>query len=144
MIECKPKVQAQFALWVFVLACLVIGILLIVNFNGENWKLFIASIMLPIGLFIGVRNFWSYKFIYFGKNKVEVRFPFRFKKIEFNIKDLSAWKEENVKTAGTYFQEITIRHQKDKISFSNQEFSNYEKAKNYLVRKTPKKQSGKV
>jgi len=139
MLTSKPKFQSLFSITVFVISCLVIGAVMLINYNEEFWQQVLIAFLLPLGLILGVRTLWQYKIIRFGQNRIELSYPVRFKKMTIPIKSLDSWTEEKVKTMGSLFQEITLKTGGKKARFSNQEFTNYQKAKSYLEKKAGKK-----
>ena len=142
MIVCKPKAGSLFSLGIFSIGGMAGG--------GFSFRLILfemqipwyhypsALILLPLGLVIFFRIFWSYKIVTFGKEKISVRFPFRIKSFSVTLKEINVWKEVRVNTKTGNYREIEISGGGKTISINLQEYSNYQEALKYLDKKARK------
>lgn len=144
MITSKPKKGTLLSITLFLVLAYTLAI---INFNillknpaapWYNYALFLVLGPLAVGLTF--RMLLNYKILYFGKNQIQVRYPVRFSDQRYTLKDLSAWKEEKVKTMANPYKELVLRFSNGKSAkLSLQEHTDYEKVVRYLEKKCPKK-----
>lgn len=139
MVTSKPAFNSLFALWLFVILSIGTGVVLLITYEGKLWQEILIVLIMPLGLVLGFRNIWSYKQFIVGQNKIRIRYPLRFHTIQFNLKELAYWEEQEVTTLGKLFQEITLVWENRKFKLSNQEFTNYKQVRQYLYKKAPRK-----
>ncbi len=79
-----------------------------------------------------------------GNNQVEIRYPVIGRKFEYSVKDVSAWKENVVKTGkNSVYKELEIRFKDQrKLSFGQKEQTEYNRIISYLNQKAPEKKTG--
>lgn len=140
MATCKPNPRSLFSLSVFILLCISAATAMILNYKNVWYIQFGIAITLPLGAAMLLRIIWDYKIISFRKNRVEVKWPVRLKNKQYPLNEISEWKEEKVKTFGSTFRELTIMSGKEKVKLSNQEFTNYPKAFQYMKKKAARKE----
>ena len=94
-----------------------------------------AIIGTPIGLGLIVRQIVSFKTITFGKKKITIDFLLKRKDIVFSVKEVITWKEEVIKTMSGTYKETEIQLPRNIVlKISKQEYTNYDKAFNYLTK----------
>ena len=142
MIVSKPKSKALFAMGVFIIICFGLGGY---NFTliakGSTWffNYIMAIVFLLIAHVLMLRQFFNYKIISIGDNKIQVWFPLRFRTIRGELKDLDHWDETIIQTKTGVYKQLDIVFPKRTIKMSFQENTKYQEAVNYFK----KKQSGK-
>lgn len=142
MIVSKPKFSALFSLGIFILVSLSIGgYNLSLIMQGKGWWLsyILASLFLPLGLLILLRQLWAFKILKFADNKLEVVYPLRFSKKIVSLKNLKYWEETLIKTGTGMFKQIDLVFDQLKVGLSMQENSNYNSVVGYLGKKAPGK-----
>ncbi len=94
----------------------------------------------PLALGLLFKTTLGYKRVEMGKNRINIRFPVRFKVNSFQLKDVEQWTEQRVKTAGSTFKELVVRFSNGKkLTLSLQEHTNYVEAVKYLKKKCGRK-----
>lgn len=148
MIVAKPKFNSVFSIAVFL-------ILVFAAFAYTAYEFFVRSSSSlyvyfgmvfsgALGLGLLLKLLWNWKTVTIAKERFEVHYPFRFKKMVLAGKNLRTWEEINIKTWGGQYAELTLLFDnKKKITLSKQEHTDYAKAINYLVKKFKQKQKGK-
>lgn len=143
MIVCKPKIGSLFSLGLFSFGGTAIGgfsLKLLLTENNVPWYHYMASFtLLPLALVILIRMFWGYKIVTFGKERVSIRYPFRFTSHAIPLKELSSWKETKVSTKTGTYREIEIKSDVVSIKINYQEHSSYNEALKYLEKKAKKR-----
>ena len=144
MIISKPRTNALFALTVFIIISLSLayaGIQGPINNGVWKWYNYVAVYFFgPLSLVIGLRMLWNFKLVYFGKDRIEVKYPFRFSFRRYTLKEIESWSETQVKTGKSLFKELRIVFERRSIKLSNQENSSYKEVHNYLRKKAGKKE----
>ena len=144
MIVSKPRTNALFALTVFIIISLTLayaGIQGPIESGTWKWYNYIAVYFFgPLALIIGIRMLLNFKLIYIGKDKFEIKYPFRFVFRKYSLKQLNSWSEKQVKTGKKIFRELEIKFDGRVIKISNQENTSYSEVFNYLKKKAPKKE----
>jgi len=108
--------------------------------SPEWYHYVMAIICTPLALGLIMRQVIGYKTISLGKQKLIISYKFRGKTISYNLKELSAWRENVVKTPSGTFKELNLLFRDDKrIDFSMQEYSHYDKVISYLRKNNSKK-----
>ncbi len=143
MIECKPKAGTYLSIAVF--EVLAGGLATFIYFQLPamgSWKWLgrmLVPVLIGIMLAILIKVVWSLKVVRVAKERFEVYFPVRRKRVVYAGKNLSRWKEESIKTAGGVYKELTLMFDNGKrISVSQQEHTDYQQLKKYLGQKFSK------
>jgi hypothetical protein len=139
MIVSKPKAGSLFSLGIFSIGGIIVGGLsfrIVLSGVSVPWYHYLASLTLfPLALVLFVRIFWAYKIVKIGKEKIFIRFPFRFQTLSVALKEIKQWKEIRVKSKTGNYREIEVLSNSKKISLNNQEHTKYEEVLNYLEKK---------
>ena len=143
MIVVKPKINTLFSIGVFLI--IVFGLFgLMVNqyVSYTRPPLYITLLMVgsgALGFSILLKYLWNLKTITIGKERFEISYPIRFKKVLFSGKNIIKWSEVKIKTWGGNYAELTIQFaDSKKINLSQQEHTDYDKTVNYLIKKYKK------
>ena len=144
MIVAKPKIGTLFSLGLFVALSLTVAIYtttFMVDSEYIAWYQYLIVIVLfPLALGLAAKVILGYKVIEIGKEKLDIRFPTRFKRKSYRIKDIDYWKETQVKTATGTYKEVEIQFEdKKQLTLSYQEHTDYTKVVNYLKKKCARK-----
>lgn len=142
MIVSKPKSQALFAIFMFILICLSLGgynLLLLIK--GSTWffNYLMASIFLPLGLILLIRQMVNYKIISIGNDKIQVRYPLRMRTIRVTLNQIEYWQETIIQTKTGVFKQLDIVFGRRTIKMSIQENTRYQETVNYLKKKLARK-----
>ena len=143
MIVCKPKINTYFSIAVFeVVAGGLLGLIYYQLPNMGQWK-WLGRLLLPIliGIMLAIliKVIWSLKNVKVAKERFEIFFPIRRKKLTYTGKNLQKWKEETIKTAGGVYKEVTLIFDDGrKISVSQQEHTDYAQLLKYMHQKFSK------
>ena len=144
MIVSRPKFNALFAIFVFLIICLSLGI---VNLNiilkgGAQWfNYLIVVVTFLIGFSILIKQLVGFKVVTVGEDTFKVAHPFIFRGYQFKIKNIQMWEETVINTKNGQFKELTIGHDPGKkLKLTIQENSNYKSIRDYLAKKAGKKQ----
>ena len=139
MIVSKPKLNALFAIGLFVLISFSLGFinLNIIIQGGARWYNFlIVFTILPLALIILIRQLAGYKIITIDKDTIKVAHPFLLKGFGFKAKEITGWEETVIKTKNGFFRELSIHTETNNLlKLTLQENSNYEKVKDFLQKK---------
>lgn len=143
MIVCKPKAGTYISIAIFETVAGALSLFIYYQLpRMGSWKWLgrlLVPVLLGIMLAILIKVVWSLKVVRVGKEKFEVRYPVRRKQVTYSGKNLSRWKEESIKTAGGVYKELSMTFAGGKtISVSQQEHTNYEQLRKYLVQKFSK------
>lgn len=146
MITAKPTFNSIFSMTAFlVLMFAAFGYTAYVYFNEQNAGMFIYfSMIFSGGLAFGllIKFLWNWKIVEIAKEKFIVKYPFRFQSLQYNGKQLMKWSETTIKTWGGQYSELAIKFEDNKkVSISRQEHTDYEKSRNYLMKKFKSKKS---
>lgn len=147
MIIAKPKIGTLFSLGLFVILSLGLASFTAYHmFNATTiawYQYLIVIILFPLGLGLAVKVVLGYKIIEIGKERIEVRFPVKFKKESHKLKDIERWKETTVKTATGTYKEVDIRFSdKKQLTLSYQEHTDYPKVVKYLKKRCARQMKG--
>jgi hypothetical protein len=140
MIVIKPKINTLFSIGVFlILMFSLFGVMVNQYVSYTRPPLYITLLMVgsgALGFSILLKYLWNLKSISIGKEKFEIYYPIRFKRVLFSGKNIVKWNEVKLKTWGGNYSEITI-HFTDgkKLNLSQQEHTDYDKTINYLIKK---------
>ncbi len=143
MIVCKPKINTYFSIAVFeIIAGSLFALIYFQLPNMGQWK-WLGRLLLPIliGIMLAIliKVIWSLKNVKVAKERFEVFFPIRRKKLTYSGKNLKGWKEETIKTAGGVYKEVTLAFDDGKkISVSQQEHTDYVQLLKYMNQKFSK------
>ena len=146
MIVSKPKVQTLISISLFIGIALSSSIVMYWYYGqqeggGAWWLPMLAALVGSLGLAVAVRYFSAYKVLRIAKEKIDVHFPFLFSRKRYAIKDIKAWREENIKTKNGNYRELQlyIEGRKRYIRVSLQENTEYKKLVSYLQKKAGRK-----
>lgn len=142
MIVSKPKIGTLFSVGVFIaiaFGAFIYGLIEIQTADDRTWWYVLVYTSGPIGLLVLMKILFSLKTIKIGKEKFEVKFPFKFTKYSFSGKEIDHWFHTSIKTYGGLYEELTIKLSSGKqIALSKQENTEYDKTLNYLKKKFKK------
>ncbi|WP_420582938.1 hypothetical protein [Reichenbachiella sp.] len=142
MIVSKPKIGTLFSVGIFIFIAFGIffyGVVQVQSTSDKLWWYILIYTSGPIGLLVLMKILFSLKTIKISKEKFEARFPFKFKKISFNGKEIDHWFHTSIKTYGGMYEELTIKLASGKqLILSKQENTEYDKTLNYLKKKFKK------
>jgi hypothetical protein len=146
MIVSKPKVSSLISLGIFLLAAYSVSLVLllqILNIPNLPWYFpVLFGIVLTVALFVTYKVVTAFKIIRIGKQKMEVHFPLKGKKRQFNLSNLDAWKETIIKTGAGTYKELELHFTTGpSIKMTLQENTNYDKVYQYLNKKYSKKRT---
>ena len=145
MIVAKPRTSTLISLGMFIALCMAGGIFGLLRLLGDvhaAWYHYaLAIILLPLGTGILIRTLWNYKVIEAGKGRIHVNYPLRGRSVQFNLKEVTAWKEETIKTGSGTYRELQVTYGNGhKLDISMQEHSNYKDILAYFKSKCGSKQ----
>ena len=117
---------------------------LVVVIGGQlaAWYNYLVLIALtPIGLFVLYRIFIRYQILRLGNNQIQIDYPVLRKSEKYSIDQIKAWRENKVKTGkNSEYKELQILFSdRNKLSISYKEHTEYPKIIQYLTQKVPKK-----
>ena len=141
MIVSKPKKQALFAIGVFIFISLGLGgYNLMLILKGSNWffNYIMVIVFIPLAAIFILRQFWNYKIISVGKDKIQAWYPFRFRTFRAPIKEILEWEETIIQTKTGIFKQLEVRLYNRTIKLSIQENTHYQELVNYFKKKLPK------
>ncbi|ELR69084.1 hypothetical protein C900_05473 [Fulvivirga imtechensis AK7] len=144
MIIAKPKIGTLFSLGVFILASLAVATITgyyMINASEITWYQYVIVLVLyPLGFGLAAKVIFGYKIVEVGKEKIDIRFPTRFTKRGYKLRDIDFWKETQVKAATGTYKEVEITFiDKKHLYLSYQEHTDYSKVIQYLKKKCAKK-----
>ena len=145
MINAKPKISTLFSVGVFLIIAYSVFIYSLVQYLNDPEPDMITMILIvttgPIAIVITLKSLLGLKFMEISKEKFCLNYPFRFKKELFSGKDLAFWKIDKIKTFGGEYEELIWKTKSGKqYSISKQEQTEYDKARNYMIKKFKKLQ----
>ncbi|MDX2305760.1 MAG: hypothetical protein NW226_23335 [Microscillaceae bacterium] len=145
MIICKPRSHTLRSIVLFLLICYALLVWLFVRLaqGTQSGIVNLVGIMvlLLIALPLTMRLILRFKYIRAAKGKIEVQYPFLFRKITFKLSDLEEVREEQVKTFQDVYKELQLKFINGKLNFSKQEYTDYERFKAYIDKNKPRKKS---
>lgn len=140
----KPKFNALFAIGVFLILSYSLGLVnagIVINDEGKWYNYAIALFLLPLATVILIKQVVGYKVVLFKNQTFIIKKPFLFTSYRFKIRDITSWQETIIKTKSGNFRELSIQTDNSKpLKLTLQENTNYEKFKNYMAKKLPKKE----
>ena len=145
MIVAKPKRNTLFSLGLFIALAVGMAVyitLLILKSDNPAWYQYVLTTLLyPIGIGLALKVIVGYKSVTIGKNKIEINYPVQFRKLQYDLKDITSWKETSVKTATGTYKEVAIQfNNKKTLNLSYQEHTDYSKVVQYLKKKCSRAQ----
>ncbi|MDN5205067.1 hypothetical protein QQ008_27000 [Fulvivirgaceae bacterium BMA10] len=144
MLVSRPNKNTLFALSFFLLLnyALLAYLLTTYGFTGfAVWYVDLFTILLIIiGAIVTMKVISGNKVILIDKEKIQVKYPMKFSKKRFRLKQLELWEETIIKTSNSVFKELHLRFENGSVKLSKQENSNYEKVLSYFKRNAAKKQ----
>lgn len=140
MISAKPKANTLFSIGIFLSIAYGATIYFAIDISQSNDpEIFTYLLLYAIGsiaVAVTLKTLWGVKIVTINKEKFDVQYPFRFKKMKFSGKDLAYWSTESIKTYGGIYEEmILVTNEGKKISLSKQEHSDYDKTRQYMLKK---------
>lgn len=139
MIVSKPKIGTLFSVGLFIIiafSAFIYGLTQIQSASDRSWWYLLIYTSGPIGFVVLVKILFSIKTIKVSKEKFDVRFPFKFSKYAFGIKEIDHWFHTAIKTYGGLYEELTIKLTSGKqLAISKQENTEYDKMLNYMKKK---------
>jgi len=142
MIISKPKSQALFAIFMFILICLSLGgynLWLLVEGNTWVFNYLMAGMFLPLGLVLLIRQMVNYKIISIGNDKIQVWYPLRMRTIRVGLNQIEFWQETIIQTKTGVFKQLDIGFGNRKVKMSIQENTRYPETVNYFKKKLARK-----
>lgn len=143
MIVSRPKTNALFAIFVFLMICFSLGIVnlnIVLEGDGQWFNYTIVIITFLIGFSILIKQLIGFKIITVGEGTFKVAKPFLLGGYQFKLKDILSWEETVIKTKNGEFKELTISQDSGKkLKLTLQENTNYIKVIAYLQKKAGKK-----
>jgi len=144
MIVSKPKVSTLLSLGFFLTLAYALGginLRIILTSTSPSWYHYlISAFLLPLATIITFKQLWGFKIIRIQKEKLNISYPFRFKKVNRKLREVKKWGETTVGTKSGTFRELTVLFETgNNLKMTLQENSNYEEVVNYLKIKLPKK-----
>lgn len=140
MIIAKPTFNAVFSMTAFLV--LVFAGFIYTSyeylFNDSNSLYVYFAMIFTGGLGFGllIKFLWNWKSLTIAKERFQIKYPFRFINRIYNGKQLVQWTETTIKTFGGQYSELALHFDdKRKITISKQEHTDYDKSKNYLLKK---------
>ena len=145
MVKSKPKASTLFSVGVFLVIAYGVFFFSLHNYLFKNAVDTLNFILVvtsgPIAAVVTLKTLLGLKFIEISKEKFEVNHPVKFKKIKFTGKELEWWKIESIKTFGGGYEELIWKTKSGvECRMSRQEHTEYDKAKNYMLKKFKKLQ----
>lgn len=137
MITSKPKSVLQFAL--FSLLAVLYGITFVlmgyvVSGTQSLWLYAGVVIAVTLAILFTVKLLMSYKTLIIDKEKITIKYLFR--TYHFDSKALASWEEIEIKTFNNQvFRQVELIFGKVKVSFSEQEHTDYEKLLQFLKKR---------
>ncbi|MEX0882368.1 MAG: hypothetical protein WDZ72_02735 [Cyclobacteriaceae bacterium] len=145
MIICKPKKSTYISLGL-VVVILIAGLsyFLYDFYHHQTFGLFFyliaCSFITVVLLLILVKMMAGFKYLFAGKEKIEVWVPLKGLRKKYTLHELLAWQEEEIKANKKVFKQlILVFSDKYSISLSNQEHLGYDDLRKYLMKKSAKK-----
>jgi len=134
MIVCKPKSSVQIVLFALLAVAYGITFLLIGYAAGglqSAWLYVGVVLSIIFSILFTVKVLTGYKTLVIEKDKITIKYLFR--TYSFHIKQLSSWEEIEIKTYNKQvFKQIDLIFGQQKVSFSSQEHSDYNKLVQFL------------
>lgn len=134
MIICKPQPTVQLVLFVLLAIAYGISFLLIgyvVQGKQSVWLYGGLIISLVVTILFTIRVLIGYKTLLIDKGKITIKYLFR--AYTFDIQAITSWEEIEIKTFNNQvFKQIDLVLENQKVSFSQQEHTNYDKLLQFL------------
>lgn len=145
MVYSKPKVTTLFSVVVFLVLAYGVCVYSVMEFMSVKEPSTVTIILIfttgPIALIITLKTLFGIKYLEISKEKFCLNYPFRFKKVKFSGRDISYWKVDKIKTFGGIYEELVWQTKSGQnCSISRQEHTEFDKARNYMVKKFKKLQ----
>jgi hypothetical protein len=137
MITSKPKPTLQFVL--FALLAVVYGITFllmgyVINRAPSLWLYLGVVLFVIISILFTIKVLMGYKTLVIDKEKMIIKYLFR--TYHFDSKALVSWEEIEIKTFNNQiFRQVDLIFGKSKVSFSEQEHTDYEKLIQFLKKR---------
>ena len=144
MIISKPQTATLFSFGAFLIitsGLIIFNAIAAMNDPRPSWlNLAVIILLTPLALFSLYKIFLSYKVIRVGNNQFVIHFPVFRKTKKYSLDQVGYWKETIIKnTMGTYKEEEVKFTDKNALTMSHKEYSEYSKIVGYLSQKVPKK-----
>ncbi len=137
MIVCKPKSSIQTVLFAFLAVAYGITFLLVgyVANGTQSLPLYVGVVLsITITILFTIKVLMGYKTLTIDKEKMSIKYLFR--TYSFDIKQLTSWEEIEIKTFNNQiFKQVDLIFGRQKVSFSGQEHTDYDKLMQFLRKK---------
>jgi hypothetical protein len=137
MIVCKPKSSIQTVLFALLAVAYGITFLLVgyVASGGQSLPLYVGVVLsITISILFTIKVLMGYKTLTIDKEKMSIKYLFR--TYSFGIQQLTSWEEIEIKTFNNQiFKQVDLVFGQQKVSFSGQEHTNYDKLIQFLKKK---------
>ncbi|MBU2912537.1 hypothetical protein [Reichenbachiella agariperforans] len=142
MIISKPKVTTLFSISIFLVlafGALIYGLLNITESDSKTGWYILIYTSGPIGVVVLLKVLTGLKYMRIGKEKFDLKMPFRFSRLRFDAKDIEKWSHSSIKTYGGQYEEVTWRLKSGKeFGLSKQENTDFDKVLRYMKKKLKK------
>ncbi len=137
MIVCKPKSSIQTVLFAFLAVAYGITFLLVgyVANGVQSLPLYVSVVLsITITILFTIKVLMGYKTLTIDKEKISIKYLFR--TYSFGIQQLTSWEEIEIKTFNNQiFKQVDLVFGQQKVSFSGQEHSDYDKLMQFLKKR---------
>jgi hypothetical protein len=147
LIVSRPQTSTLVSFTIFLLITAVVlgmNVYALAAASAPAWYNYLmATLLVPIFLFVFYKIFIRYKIIRMGNNRVEISYPVARKHKVYMLHEIVLWKENIVKTGkNSVFRQLEIFFQdKNRESFGDKEHTEYGRMVQYLNQKAPKKKT---
>ncbi|MBI1769760.1 MAG: hypothetical protein HYR67_15445 [Bacteroidetes bacterium] len=145
LIISRPQTNTLISFSFFILITVAVATMnVVVVIKGQlvAWYNYLVLIVLiPIGLFVVFRIFIQYKILRLGGNQIQIDYPVLRKSQKYSIEEIVKWRENKVKTGkNSEYKEVEILFSdRNKLSISHKEHTEYPRIVQYLTQKASKK-----
>ena len=143
MIVSRPKTNALFAIFVFLMICFSLGIVnlrIVLEGGGKWYNYLLIFITFLVGFSILIKQMLGFKIITVGEGTFKVAKPFLLGGYQFKLKNILSWEETVIKTKNGEFKELTIHQDSGKkLKLTLQENTKYKEIAVYLGKKAGNK-----
>jgi hypothetical protein len=145
LIISRPQTNTvvSFTLFLVITAAVTsMNVVVIFKSSQAQWYNYVVvAVLAPIGLFVLYRIFIRYKILRLGNNQIQIDYPVLRQTKKYQINQIVAWRENKVKTGKTSeYKELQIVFaDKNKLSVSHKEHTEYTRMIQYLSQKALKK-----
>lgn len=141
----EPRERSTISMFVFSIALILVGIIpfrsYFIAFPTPNFWAYSFIFFWVLGFGLIIRWFLTCKTITASQGKIVVVKKFLKTKKIFDMQELSAVKEERINTFSSPYRLLIIQFKNGRLEVSEQEYTNYEKLKNYVQKFIPKEKN---